>query len=183
MPRVALTTFALMKQPYDHPDMAEFEENISVMFQGAEAAPGFITRARPVDDLDDVSNFDRDWGVWGTFAVPRSYTLGRTYNTDQRASTLSLWVDLPTAFEYSYNGVHRHALNRRHAWMLPWADASYALWWVGDEEIPTWTDACARLDHLTDHGSTPHAFDFRHPFDAEDRPIPAIRPQRSEASA
>jgi hypothetical protein len=183
VPRVALTTFALMQQPYDHPDMAEFEENISVMFDGAEAAPGFIARARPADDLDDVSNFVRDWGVWGTFAVPRGYTGGRTYTTDQRASTLSLWVDLQPAFDYAYGEVHRFALARRHAWMLPWKAASYALWWVGDDEIPTWVDSCERLDHLTDHGPTPHAFDFRNPFDAEGRPIPAIRPQRSEASA
>jgi hypothetical protein len=43
-------------------------------------------------------------------------------------------------------------------------------WWVEDDHIPTRQDASQRLEHLHDHGSTPHAFGFKTPFDDVGKP-------------
>ena len=40
----------------------------------------------------------------------------------------------------------------------------YVAWGAEDDHIPTRQDASQRLEHLHDHGSTPHAFDFKTPF-------------------
>ena len=52
---------------------------------------------------------------------------------------------------------------------LPWP--SYVAWWVEDGQKPAGEDAAKRLELLHDEGSTPHAFDFKTPFDADGQPI------------
>jgi len=42
----------------------------------------------------------------------------------------------------------------------------YVLWWVAGDHVPTWREACERLEHLQDHGATAWAFDWKTPFDA-----------------
>jgi hypothetical protein len=112
----------------------------------------------------------RDWGEWGKFDVPRFYTGGRTTETDSRASTLSLWTDLESIFSFVYTGLHRDTLRRRHEWFLKPEWPSYAMWWVPDDTIPTWSDSRQRLEHLHDDGSTAVSFGFRNPFASDGTP-------------
>ncbi|MFH9657923.1 DUF3291 domain-containing protein [Streptomyces sp. NPDC017248] len=170
MPRVAFTTFAILKQPYGHPEVQEFDDRTPPTFEQAEASPGFIARAKEDPGQSHLTNFERDWGEWGKFDVPRFYTGGRTDDTDSRASTLSLWADLDSVFSFVYTGLHRSTLSKRHEWFLKPQWPSYAAWWVSDDTIPTWSDASRRLEHLHDHGPSPVAFSFRHPFAADGAP-------------
>lgn len=168
--RVAFTTFAILKQPYGHPDVQEFDDRTPDVFVEAERAPGFIDRAREVSGRE-LSNFDRDWGPWGRFCVPRFYTLGRETGTDQRASTLSIWQDLPSVFRFVYAGLHREALKRRSQWFLEPRWPTYAIWWIGDHEVPQWADACRKLEQLHDDGPSPDVFDFKHGYDQHGQPV------------
>ncbi|MGW4997988.1 DUF3291 domain-containing protein [Streptomyces hydrogenans] len=170
MPRVAFTTFAILKKPYGNPDVQEFDDLTPPTFEEAERAAGFVARAKEDPGQSHLTNFERDWGDWGKFEVPRFYTGGRTNETDSRASTLSLWADLGSVFAFVYDGLHRSTLSRRHEWFLKPEWPSYAAWWVSDDTTPTWADACARLEHLHDHGPSPFAFSFRRPFDADGAP-------------
>jgi Domain of unknown function (DUF3291) len=165
--RVAFTTFAILKQPYGNPEVQEFDDLTPPTFEEAESSAGFIARAKESPDQSHLTNFERDWGAWGRFDVPRFYTGGRTTETDSRASTLSLWTDLESVLAFVYNGLHRSTLSRRHEWFLKPEWPSYAAWWVPEEATPTWADACQRLEHLHDHGPSPFAFNFRHPFAAD----------------
>jgi len=167
MSRVAFTTFAVLKQPYGNPEVQEFDDLTPPTFEEAEGSAGFIARAKEDPDQSHLTNFDRDWGRWGKFEVPRFYTGGRTDETDSRAGTLSLWTDLESVHAFVYNGLHRSTLSRRHEWFVKPEWPSYAAWWVPDDVIPTWADACHRLEYLHDHGPSPVAFTFRHPFDAD----------------
>ncbi len=167
MSRVAFTTFAILKRPYGDPVVQGFDDLTPPTFAQAENSPGFVARAKESPDQSHLTNFSRDWGAWGRFEVPRFYTGGRTDETDSRASTLSLWTDLDSVFSFVYSGLHRTALAQRHDWFLKPEWPTYAVWWVGDDEIPTWADACARLEHLHDHGPTPFAFTLRRAFDAD----------------
>ncbi|MFF4710516.1 DUF3291 domain-containing protein [Streptomyces eurythermus] len=170
MPRVAFTTFAILKKPYGHPEVQEFDDRTPPTFEQAEHSPGFIARAKEGAGQSHLTNFERDWGEWGRFDVPRFYTGGRTDETDSRASTLSLWTDLDSVFSFVYTGLHRATLSKRHEWFLKPEWPSYAAWWVSDDTIPTWSDACERLEHLHDHGPSPVAFTFRRPFAADGTP-------------
>lgn len=110
MPRVAFTTFAILKKPYGDPEVQEFDDLTPPTFEEAEGSPGFLARAKEDPGQSHITNFDRDWGEWGKFEVPRFYTGGRTDETDSRASTLSLWADLESVFAFVYSGIHRSTL-------------------------------------------------------------------------
>jgi len=174
---VAFTTFAIMKAPYGSELVRGFEDLTPPVFAAAEASDGFIARAKEIDDRPDLTNAERDWGAWGPFCTPRWYQGGATLATDTRASTVSLWRDLLSVRRFAYSGIHREALRGRHEWFLKPEWPSYAIWWVDGDHVPTWSEACGRLEQLYDHGSTPTAFDFRRPFDDEGRPtsLPSAR--------
>jgi hypothetical protein len=167
--RVAFTTFAILLEPYGHARVQEFDDRTPHVFRAAEESPGFVARAVELDQLGG-SNFTRDWGAWGAFDVPRFYTLGREAGNDQRASTLSVWRDLQSVFDFVYSGLHLSALKERESWFKKPEWPTYACWWIDDAHIPTWREACNKLEHLHDHGASPHAFDFRTCFDAAGRP-------------
>jgi hypothetical protein len=175
MPRVAFTTFAILKKPYGNPEVQGYDDLTPDAFEAAEDSPGFIARAKEDAEESHLSNFVRHWGEWGKFDVPRFYTGGRTTETDSRASTLSLWTDVQSIFSFVYTGLHRDILRRRQEWFLKPEWPGYAMWWVSDDTIPTWSDACHRLEHLHDNGSTPDSFGFRRPFASDGTPV-RLRP-------
>jgi hypothetical protein len=162
--RVAFTTFAVLKQPYGHPAVQEFDDRTPDVFKEAEGSPGFIDRAKEVSG-SELSNFERDWGAWGRFCVPRFYQLGRETDTDQRASTISLWKDLPSVFSFVYKGLHLEAFKKRSQWFVKPEWPSYAIWWVDDQHTPEWQEACQKLEQLHDEGASASVFDFKNPFD------------------
>jgi hypothetical protein len=164
--RLAFTTFAILHEPYGHERVQEFDDLTPIVFREAEKSKGFIARAVDLD-ATGLSNFQCNWGPWGAFDVPRFYQLGRESCTDQRASTLSLWTDLQSVFNFAYSGLHLSALRKRAEWFKAPAWPTYACWWVEDKEIPTWSQACRKLEQLHDKGSTPQAFNFRQCFDAQ----------------
>lgn len=169
MSHLAFTTFAIMKAPYGDPQVAQFEALTPAVFHEAEAAPGFIDRAKAVDDKEGLSNFERDWGVWGQFMVPRFYDGGFATVSDTRASTLSLWSSVDAVRDFAYSGLHQRALDQRQKWFRKPEWPTYAMWWSAVGVIPSWSDACRRLEHLHDHGPSEHAFNFEKAF-----PMPGL---------
>ncbi|MBZ5521889.1 MAG: DUF3291 domain-containing protein [Acidobacteriia bacterium] len=170
MMRVAFATFAILQEPYGHPTVQEFDDRTPDVFKEAEGSEGFIARAKEVNG-SELSNFERDWGAWGPFRVPRFYTLGRETNTDQRASTISLWKDLPSVFQFVYAGLHLEAFKKRTQWFKKPEWPTYAIWWVEDDHIPTWEEASRMLEQLHDEGPSPIVFDFKACFDETGNPV------------
>lgn len=170
MSRLAFTTFAIMKRAYGDPVVHGFEALTPGVFRKAEEADGFIMRAKEVDEQEHLTNFERDWGEWGQFSVPRFYDGGFTTASDTRASTLSLWISIEAVKHFVYSGLHKRALDQRTKWFRHPKWPTYAMWWVGDDEVPTWADACEKLETLHDLGPTASVFNFKMPFLA---PTPA----------
>lgn len=177
--KLAFTTFAVLKQPYGHPEVQEFDDRTAPVFLEAEGSPGFVARAVESSG-SHLSNFERDWGPWGEFCVPRFYTLGRTSATDQRASTLSIWEDLPSVLNFVYGKLHMEALRKRAEWFQRPQWPTYACWWIADGHIPQWRDSARLLEQLHDEGPSPVVFDFHRPFDAAGQPLD-IRQLRAQA--
>lgn len=62
-------------------------------------------------------------------------------------------------------------LRGRKQWFEQIEGPILVLWWIPASTIPTVRDAQERLQHLKDHGPTPHAFTFRTPFAAPDQQV------------
>lgn len=177
--RLAFSTITVLRQPWGHPEVREYQEMIGPVFTDAQGSPGFIARAMPVDDKNHLTNFERDWGSWGEFTTPRFYTGGRVTATDTRASTLSIWEDLASVRRFMHSSNHIYMVRNKQRWVTEFEWKNYAAWWVGDEEIPTWQDAADRIEHINDHGPSPYAFDFSRPYDEHGQPVQPPAPVAS----
>ncbi|MEV5505426.1 DUF3291 domain-containing protein [Streptomyces orinoci] len=179
--QLALYTFGVLKSPLADPAplTEEFYEIGEAVYRTFSQHPGFLAHAEAADGERGMF-FGADWGAWGEFAVPAWYDKGRTRETTALATTLSLWTGLRPAFDAVYTGLHRTALNRRYDWFERTGHPNYVFWWVSDGVIPTWRDGVSRLEHLRDHGSTPHAFTFHDSFAEDGTPTaPKSRPDRA----
>ena len=148
MGRVAFYTFGILRAEYGDERVQAFIDRSPGVHDAAAAMPGHLETYRGVID--------------STTFGPRFFVPG----THPRApQTLSLWTDLTSVRAFAYRGLHAEALRLRREWFVPPEWPTYAIWWVADDEIPSWTEAPQRLEHLHDRGPMPYAFDFRTPFD------------------
>jgi hypothetical protein len=174
---VAFTTCSLLREPYGGSANADFEALTPEVYRASEEYPGFIERADPVDDDDELGDPDRDWGKWGRLQVPSFYEGGLTDDTYVAAQTLSLWRDLDSVAGFVYSGLHVAAVRRRHEWFVRPAWPTYATWWVDDHHTPTWAEAVERLETLGRLGPSPAAFDLKQSFDQHGAPVKVSRAQ------
>lgn len=162
--RLMVVNFTQTKAPYGTAVMSGFELLTPAVYRQAERTTGFVARAAPIDDRTDLSFFERDWGEWGPFEVPRYYRGGTTVESDSRASALSVWHDIGSLYSFVFSGVHMRAIKRKETWFEPITFPTYAMWW--DKKFPTWGEASRRLETLAANGDTSAAFSFRRLFDA-----------------
>ena len=161
MPRLAFMTVSALHEPYNHPRTQGFIERTGSTFAAAEASEGFIMRSL-WPDSDDVA-------IWGEWVVP---TMFQSIDYPSLVPpTLSLWQDIESVFAFAYNGAHAEAFSKRREWFAPLSMPGYVAWWVADDHIPSWQEGCGRFDKLEADGSTPEAFDFKHPFGPDGQPI------------
>ena len=159
MPLIAFTTFAILRAPYGDAQVQGFFDRLPATFGAADASEGFVDRS----SRDPVTLKHS----WGDYVPARFFEPGRHGGV---VFTLSRWRSLEAVHAYAYAGTHGEALRHRLEWFEKPAWPSYAAWWVADDHRPDYAEATARLEHLHDHGSTPHAFDLRAPFAADAAP-------------
>jgi hypothetical protein len=165
-------TFSILRAPYGDPLVEEFENTTDAVFIEAETSRGFIERANPVADIGWMTNFQKDWGRWGPFAVPRFYLGGVAQGHTAQAQTLSRWTDLAALRSFVYRGpLHTTALKNRGEWFKDQNWPIYCVWWADARETLNWQNACRRLEYLHDHGSTPASFTLRQAFDEDGLPL------------
>jgi hypothetical protein len=171
MPRIALYTFGLLKAAFGSERLSSFLEAAPSVFEAADAADGFIARAQLTQPDRAGLALGADYGPWGALVVPRFYRGSTKPGEVAVSATLSLWRDPQAARAFSYGALHRDAMRRRTDWFETTDFASYVLWWVAADRVPSWADAAARLEALTDDGPTPSAFNFTTQFDVLGRPV------------
>ncbi len=161
MPKVAFYTFGILREPREHPMTKEFTDRSPFVYASAEHSDGFVDRApQRIREKQDPR--------WGDRLAEPQFVV---HEKDAIApATISLWEDLESVYAFAYYGRHAEALSKREEWFRKPEWPTYVAWWVDDDHIPAREEAAAKLDQLHDQGSTPHAFDFKTPFDAEGRP-------------
>ena len=153
MGRIAFYTFGVLRHPQGHGQVQGFFDRIESVFEQVDQADGFIARSD---------------GTWGTFVFPRFFD-ERKHASGQ--ATLSLWSDIESVCAFAYRGAHGEAFRKRRDWAIEPEWPSYAAWWVADDHVPTYEEACQRHEYLHDHGPTSYAFTFKPPFDQQGQPV------------
>ncbi len=148
---LAEANIAWMRYPLDDPRMAEFVDGLARINAEAESSPGFVWRLEGAEgDSTDIRAFDDPTILFN----------------------LSVWESPAALFGYTYRSGHADFFRRRAEWFAPAPRPTVALWWIDAGQRPTVEEARRRLDTLAFQGSSPYAFDFRTPFDAEGRQFP-----------
>lgn len=145
---LAQVNIGRFRAPIDSPVMEGFRSQLEPINALADGSPGFVWRLQTEDG---------------------DATAIRPYADDAlMAINMSVWESLETLQQFVYKSHHVHTLRDRHQWFEPIAGPILALWWIPAGHIPTVAEARERLEHLKQHGPTPHAFTFRTPFAAPD---------------
>jgi hypothetical protein len=135
---LAQVNVARMRAPLDDPSMFDFASRIDEINARAEADPGFVWRWT-----------DSDSGP---------------FNAPDLLFNLSVWQSVDALRAYVYRSEHAQLFRDRLQWFHPSGSPTLALWWIPAGHRPTPAESKARLDHLTQHGPTAVAFNFKQSF-------------------
>jgi hypothetical protein len=132
--------------PTDSPQVAEFMDALDPINALADTSPGFLWRFQTeAGNATDERPFDDD---------------------ELMIVNFSTWESVEALGDYVYRTAHTEFLRRRREGFDRLDDIAVVLWWVPVGHRPGIDEAIDRLDHLRRHGPTPHAFTFRHRFEA-----------------
>jgi Domain of unknown function (DUF3291) len=141
---LAQLNIAKLAAPIDSPQLKEFVDNLDYVNGLGEASPGFVWRL--TGDGNDATSL-------------------RPFPDDDIIVNMTVWESKEALFNFTYKTDHTTFLRRRREWFVATATPMVVLWHVPAGHEPTLDEARARLDHLTQHGPTPHAFTFRDSFE------------------
>ena len=142
MPQLAQINIARMIHDPDSPEMADFTREIEPVNALADDSPGF--RWRLASDAES------------SLALEAFEAAGWLVN-------MSVWDSLDALKTFVRQPRHLDVMKQRARW-FDGAQSHLCLWWVPDGHIPRFEEAMDRLEHLREHGPTPHAFTFSNSF-------------------
>ena len=126
-----------IRYPTDDPRMAEFMGALDAVNALAERSPGFVWRLK-----DDRNN------ATGILVTPDPTFL----------INMSVWETPAHLEHFVWNTVHKRIYQKKGNWFAPMQTPHFVMWWISAGHIPSAQEAMARLDHLTQHGPSDHAF-------------------------
>ncbi len=145
--QLAQVNIAEMIAPINDPIMADFVNNLDRINALAEKSPGFIWRLKGDEgNATAITVFDN------LFLI----------------INMSVWKDLDTLFDFTYNTAHVEILKRKKEWFKNMPRMHMAFWYVNEGHQPTPEEAKERLYYLQEHGESPYAFSFKSKFTLEE---------------
>jgi hypothetical protein len=137
---LAQLNVARFKLPLDDPAMAGFVAALDPINAIADRAPGF---------------------VWRLQTEEGNATSIHVFEDDLMLVNMSVWESVELLADFVYASGHLDVMRRRRQWATRMVEAHLCLWWIPAGTLPTLDEALDRLDHLREHGPTPHAFTFK----------------------
>ena len=147
---IAQVNVARALEPLDSSLLADFVAALAPVNALADAAPGFVWRLQTEAGDATAVRIDDD---------PRMIV------------NLSVWASLEALWNFVYGGRHVGVMQRRRQWFERPVETHLALWWVPAGTTPSVADAVLRLAEHRRNGPAPGAFDFKHPFTPDGRPL------------
>lgn len=142
---IAQLNIGRLVAPTDDPRVAEFMDNLASINALADTSPGFVWRLVSEDEAAGATTI-------------------RPYDDPTMLVNMSVWETIDALHQYVYYSAHTDFFRRRAAWFERLDTPHMVLWWVPAGHIPTVEEAKERLEHLTTHGATAHAFTFKQRF-------------------
>jgi len=142
---LAQYNIGLIRQPLDHPDVAEFVAALGPINALAEASPGFVWRL--TDEDGQSSSYVEVEGVDDPLLIVN----------------YSIWEDLEALKHFIHKSGHIAYLRRRQEWFEHTEEATSVAWWIPAGTIPDVSEAHQRLLHLRQHGPTPTGWPLTNP--------------------
>ena len=139
---LAQVNVARLRQPLDHPDIADFVAGLAPVNALADDSPGF---------------------VWRLQTEEGDATALRVFPDEQVIVNLSVWTSVDALRDFVYRSAHTPFLRRRAEWFERLVTPAVALWWVPRGHRPDVAEARDRLDFLAVHGVSSYAFGLRNP--------------------
>ena len=140
---LAQLNIARFMKPAEHPDNADFVNNLDRVNAVAESQPGFIWRLTgDGNDALDVQAFE-DPNI---------------------AVNMSVWENLESLADFVYRNEDHLAIMRRRREWFEVTKVHLVLWWVEAGHIPSLDEAKQRLNALVTEGPSERAFTFRNPY-------------------
>ena len=127
-----------IRYPTDDPRMVEFMGALDAVNALAERSAGFVWRLK-----DDASN---------------NATNILVSDDPHFLVNMSVWETPEQLEHFVWNTVHKRIYQKKGNWFAPMSTPHFVMWWIAAGHIPTAVEALARLDHLTKHGPSDHAF-------------------------
>ncbi len=142
--QIAQLNIALPLEPLDSPALAEFVAALEPVNALADSSPGFVWRLQ--DETGDATSI-------------------RAFEDERLIVNMSVWESIEALWAFVHEGGHLAVMRRRREWFTRIAESHLCLWWVPSGELPTVEQARERLEHLQEHGPSPHAFTFKQRFE------------------
>jgi len=125
----------------------------------SELMAGFAAQLEPINALaDGAAGF-----VWRLQDEAGDATAIRPFQDERLMINMSVWESVEALWSFVYDSEHLDVMRRRREWFTG-MKLYQVLWWVPAGHIPTPGEAKDRLEHLGEHGPTPHAFTFKRSF-------------------
>jgi len=137
MKHLAQINIGRLLYPHDDPRVADFFNNLDRINAAAERMPGFVWRLK--DDSGNATSIS-------------------AYEDPTLILNMSVWESAETFEKFVWQTVHASFYRRRTGWFEQLAQPHFAMWWIEPGDVPTPAEGRARLEHLTEHGPSDHAF-------------------------
>ncbi|MEM7140717.1 MAG: DUF3291 domain-containing protein [Actinomycetota bacterium] len=142
---LAELNIATLRQPIEHPDSAEFADNLDPINAIAEGSPGFVWRFED-GETGNATGYKRD-------------------GDPLRILNLSVWESVEHLRHFTYDERHVAFMRRRREWFQKHGEAYFVMWWIPEGHEPTIEEAEERLAMIQADGPSRDAFNFMLTFD------------------
>ena len=126
-----------LRYPTDDPRMADFMNDLDLVNALAERTKGFIWRLK--DESGNATNI-------------------RPFPDSNMAVNMSVWDSVEVLERFVWQTTHKRFYGRRPEWFDKMDGPHLVMWWVPVGHLPALIEAKERLEYLTAHGPTQHAF-------------------------
>jgi len=159
MPRVAIFTTGPTLMPLNTSKMRPLVATTMRIFKTITAQDGYLAHAEPTHDPQPL---------WGEWTIPKVWE-NRQHDGDL-LQTLSLWRDLESLMRFAYRGIHGKSIRRSGEWFKDTGYKNHVIWWVADDDYPTWKDGATRYDRIITDGITSDNFNVTQLYDSAGQP-------------
>ena len=140
MSHLAQLNIAKLLKPIDHPQIAEFVDNLDRINALAESSKGFVWRLK--DDDNNATSI-------------------QAFDDPMYIVNMSVWESVESLKDFVYRSGHMEIMRKRSNWFERPKDHTMVLWWVPEGHMPSLEEAKSKLEFLNKHGESPNAFTFR----------------------